>query len=274
MKQIAQILLFDRSNRLIIYLRDDKPGIPFPNHWDLIGGHVEEGETPEQALRRETKEEIGIELKHWDFYRRYDCFAHDAYPNSKFIYHGRIDRLALPAGAGEDFDWLQLDPGSAGPSPATFTLSPILDPGSGRTRTGHLWVYLGDAGHPYAVFDFSPTYSGDGPRAWLGQYAGYVQADGLKSTTRTNVPLKVGQRHTSSRLDNVAIQDLRVYGRALAPAEVERLARSAHAAALLAKPVDKRTPAEKNRVANAIGWLSLSRWLRFSHQADSPRASP
>jgi hypothetical protein len=57
---------------------------------------------------------------------------------------------------------------------------PILDPGSRRTRTGHLWVYLGDAGHPYAVFDFTPTYSGDGPKAWLGDYAGYVQADALK----------------------------------------------------------------------------------------------
>jgi len=31
MKQIAQIFLFDRSQRMIIYLRDDKPGIPFPN---------------------------------------------------------------------------------------------------------------------------------------------------------------------------------------------------------------------------------------------------
>jgi transposase len=57
---------------------------------------------------------------------------------------------------------------------------PVLDPGSRRTRTGHLWVYLGDADHPYAVFDFTPTYSGDGPRAWLGDYAGYVQADALK----------------------------------------------------------------------------------------------
>ncbi len=57
---------------------------------------------------------------------------------------------------------------------------PVLDPGSRRTKTGHLWVYLGDADHPYAVFDFTPTYSGDGPRAWLGNYAGYVQADALK----------------------------------------------------------------------------------------------
>jgi transposase len=57
---------------------------------------------------------------------------------------------------------------------------PVLDPGSRRTKTGHLWVYLGDAEHPYAVFDFTPTYSGDGPRAWLGDYAGYVQADALR----------------------------------------------------------------------------------------------
>lgn len=57
---------------------------------------------------------------------------------------------------------------------------PVLDPGARRTRTGHLWVYLGDADHPYVVFDFTPTYSGDGPRAWLGDYAGYVQADALK----------------------------------------------------------------------------------------------
>jgi transposase len=57
---------------------------------------------------------------------------------------------------------------------------PVLDPGSRRTRIGHLWVYLGDNHHPYAVFDFTPTYSGDGPKRWLGDYVGYVQADALK----------------------------------------------------------------------------------------------
>ena len=103
MKQIAQILLFDRNNCLIIHLRDDKPDIPFPNHWDLIGGHVEAGETPEQALVRETKEEIGLELKQWRFFRRYECSVGDAYPNIKFIYHAEIDCLAaeLPLFEGQ-----------------------------------------------------------------------------------------------------------------------------------------------------------------------------
>ncbi len=34
----------------------------YPGCWDLIGGHVETGESPEQALRRECREEIAVEL--------------------------------------------------------------------------------------------------------------------------------------------------------------------------------------------------------------------
>jgi 8-oxo-dGTP diphosphatase len=94
MEQIAQILLFDRNRKLLIYLRDDKPEIPFPNHWDLFGGHVEGGETPEAALVRELREELGVDLQYWEFFRRYECLEGDAYPNCKFIYRGEID---LPA---------------------------------------------------------------------------------------------------------------------------------------------------------------------------------
>jgi 8-oxo-dGTP diphosphatase len=94
MKQIAMVLLFDRFNRLLIYLRDDKPEIPFPNHWDFVGGHLEEGETPEEALVREVKEEIGVDLKQWAFFKRYVCTQGDAYPNTKYLYWAKIDKLA------------------------------------------------------------------------------------------------------------------------------------------------------------------------------------
>ena len=92
MIEISQVLLFDRHNRLVVYLRDDKPDLPFPNHWDLFGGHLERYETPEQALVREVKEEVGIELKRWNFFRVYHCTQGDAYPNIKHIYWAQIDR--------------------------------------------------------------------------------------------------------------------------------------------------------------------------------------
>ena len=94
MKQIAMVLLFDPHGRLLVYLRDDKPDIPFPNHWDFFGGHVEDGETPEEALVREVEEELGIELEHWNFFRRYVCTEGDAYPNIKYLYWARIDQTA------------------------------------------------------------------------------------------------------------------------------------------------------------------------------------
>ena len=34
----------------------------YPDCWDLVGGHIESDETPEQAIRRECREELGVTL--------------------------------------------------------------------------------------------------------------------------------------------------------------------------------------------------------------------
>jgi 8-oxo-dGTP diphosphatase len=91
MKEIAAIILENDKGELLLYLRDNKPDIPFPDHWDLIGGHVEEGETPEEALVREVKEELDIDLKEYTFYKKYICLKGDAYDNTKYIYTGKIN---------------------------------------------------------------------------------------------------------------------------------------------------------------------------------------
>ena len=91
MERIAAIILENDKGELLLYCRDNKPGIPFPQHWDLFGGHVEEGETPEEALVRELKEELNYDLKEFRFFKKYECLEGDAYPNIKYIYSGRIN---------------------------------------------------------------------------------------------------------------------------------------------------------------------------------------
>jgi 8-oxo-dGTP diphosphatase len=91
MTKIAAIILENDKGEFLLALRDNKPGIPFPNHWDLIGGHVEEGETPEEALVREVKEELDIDLKDYSFFKIYECLNGDAYENIKYIYTGKIN---------------------------------------------------------------------------------------------------------------------------------------------------------------------------------------
>jgi transposase/uncharacterized coiled-coil protein SlyX len=44
-------------------------------------------------------------------------------------------------------------------------------------RTGYAWVYLGDAAHPYTVFDLTPGRSQQYPAAFLAGYTGHVHAD-------------------------------------------------------------------------------------------------
>jgi transposase len=43
--------------------------------------------------------------------------------------------------------------------------------------TARFWVYLGDAAHPYNVFDFTVNRKRDGPQQFLANYQGYLQAD-------------------------------------------------------------------------------------------------
>ncbi len=57
----AKVALF-LGDRIISILRDDDPGIPFPDMWDLPGGGRENGETPFETLARELHEELGLVL--------------------------------------------------------------------------------------------------------------------------------------------------------------------------------------------------------------------
>jgi len=61
---------------------------------------------------------------------------------------------------------------------------PVLAPGSGKTKTGRLWVYVRDerpfagAQPPAALFRYSPDRKGEHPRDHLKEFRGVIHADG------------------------------------------------------------------------------------------------
>lgn len=57
------------------------------------------------------------------------------------------------------------------------TTVPVLDKNRESTKTGRLWVYVGDCIHEHIVFDYTPDRSRDGPLRFLDGYKGYLQAD-------------------------------------------------------------------------------------------------
>ena len=68
MKRLGcSIIFINPQNQVLLFLRDDKPDLPYRNMWDLPGGHVEPAEIPEETFVREMKEEMDIELEDFHF---------------------------------------------------------------------------------------------------------------------------------------------------------------------------------------------------------------
>ena len=55
----AGALFYDKlQQRVLLCRRDNNRSIPFPDHLDILGGHTEPGESPEQTVVREIAEEL------------------------------------------------------------------------------------------------------------------------------------------------------------------------------------------------------------------------
>ena len=58
---VVGAIIENENNEILCALRG--PEMTLPNYWEFPGGKIEEGETKEEALKREIKEELGCTIK-------------------------------------------------------------------------------------------------------------------------------------------------------------------------------------------------------------------
>ncbi len=101
--RVVHVLVFNSKDELLLQKRSMKKDVA-PGRWDTsVGGHVDSGETIEEALLRETEEELGIkdcEFKflytyiHSNSYERELVYTHSCIYDDEVVYEeGEIDEV-------------------------------------------------------------------------------------------------------------------------------------------------------------------------------------
>ncbi|MGH6749681.1 MAG: 8-oxo-dGTP diphosphatase MutT [Methyloceanibacter sp.] len=103
---VAACALVNEAREVLIAKRP--PGRSFAGLWEFPGGKVEQGEGPEDALVRELKEELGIEIAKVDLTPL--TFASHAYPDFHLlmpVYLCARWRGTLAAQEGQELLWVR-----------------------------------------------------------------------------------------------------------------------------------------------------------------------
>lgn len=61
-RKIVSAVIFSKDGKMLMGKKDPSKGGVYPDVWHIPGGGIDEAETMEQALTREVKEEVGIDI--------------------------------------------------------------------------------------------------------------------------------------------------------------------------------------------------------------------
>ena len=111
MEAAAAYILYNKKNKVLLQHRTfDAP--TEPDYWGLFGGRIEKNETPEKALKREAREELGIDLKKPKLFKTY--IKEDEWGKQKrYVFIGLleypVEKLKQQQKEGIDVDLFSLD---------------------------------------------------------------------------------------------------------------------------------------------------------------------
>ncbi|MEA3463857.1 MAG: NUDIX hydrolase [Patescibacteria group bacterium] len=107
-RNVSLILLYDKNKRILLQHRS-KYTKRLPNFWAFFGGGIEKGETPKQALIRESKEELNYTPKRPSLLMVQE-FEYKNVKNKKYVYMEELDKsVKLNQNEGQAMGWFYLN---------------------------------------------------------------------------------------------------------------------------------------------------------------------
>ena len=96
MHRVALIIPINKDKKILLQHRSPDATIK-PDHWAFFGGHIEEGENAEDALRREFQEELGVAVEFPKFFKHdiiYEPIRNKEEKVERFFYITLLDSNA------------------------------------------------------------------------------------------------------------------------------------------------------------------------------------
>lgn len=107
-RDVAVILLYDEEKKVLFQHRSDD-AVRLPGYWAFFGGGIEKGETPQEAVKRETMEELNYELINPQLVMVQDFKGRD-HAGKKYVFTEEYDvSKKIKLREGKDMAWLTFD---------------------------------------------------------------------------------------------------------------------------------------------------------------------